>query len=696
MAIAAMVPVIWGLATGHMEHASWITLAAECICWVELKGSFAQRTRVLAGGTIIAIISGLLGSLTGFSIWLSVALMLGVGFITGLFKNLGDRGSGLAVCVFVIFIICNANPVMSLAELETRLLLLLIGGAWNLVVGVAASALMPVQEPYRRTIALVWKAIANLTGVIAQDWDGKSIRSSIRNLYEKEREIRTALDNSFHFYETLSGQKTDDKQEYELAQLRKLTALVAANILSIAEELENISIRKADPALRVKIHTLFRALQQASDRMAIYIMTLSPEEELLLNSRIARINKLVTLIKQYPGQKAETINQLTRIVNLTERTLKLLETGIQRLQKTNDTLPVYRSYSIVKTLFILHPRYWLRNVQLLFNFNTFNTRYALRSAIAAALAMFIYKWFNIDHGYWIAFTVIIVVQPYFGATFQKAIDRVIGTVTGGIAGGLLVLIPSALYVREIMLFLCFVFMIYFLRKKYSVAAFFITVSVVILFDVEDAANPMLIITRALATVGGAAMAIVAGFALLPTWDKKYLPQHIANAIACNYEYFKAAFYLPMKDTNWTRYKRKAESKNSEAFDSFNRYIQEPGRKKYYSAFFQLITHNIRITRELNNIHLEQDNRSQPEEQVTPQQRERIEECLLWFNRNIDLLQQQGFARSANMLQLGSHQPAFALSMYQMLYTEKLLVELKSMNQDLEKLINKPDIVASSS
>src|SRR5690606_31014656 len=53
--------------------------------------------------------------------------------------------------------------------------------------------------------------------------------------------------------------------------------------------------------------------------------------------------------------------------------------------------------------------------------------------------------------------------------------------------------------------------------------------------------------------------------------------------------------------NWVQYKIAAESSNSNAYDSLNRYLTEPKyrEKNLVPAYFTAITYNIRITRELN-------------------------------------------------------------------------------------------------
>jgi len=99
MAISAIVPVLWGLSTDRLGDATWITLTAECICWMELKGSFGQGVRILFAGILLTSIFGFLGTITANSLFFSIFCMFGVGFIAVQFKNLGSRGSGLAICV---------------------------------------------------------------------------------------------------------------------------------------------------------------------------------------------------------------------------------------------------------------------------------------------------------------------------------------------------------------------------------------------------------------------------------------------------------------------------------------------------------------------------------------------------------------------------------------------------------------------
>ena len=692
MAIAATIPIVWGMATGRLQEAIWLALTAECICWMELKGSFGQGARVLLAGMLLTLVAAVLGTLTATNLWLSIICMLGIGFVAGLFKNLGDRGSGLAICLYVMYLLTNYYPVGNADEFYHRIWLVALGGVWNTFVGIFITLLMPAREPYRRTIALIWRSIGGLVDVVAKGWDGNGARSNSRGIYLKEKEVRTAIDNSFHFYESMAHQvKSDDENEYHLAQFRKATALVASHIAAISEELESLTIRDMDAPFRLKMYASLKAMQQTAERMAVYVITLQAEEKTLLNSRISRLHSLMQLLKEYPlPDNNEHLHTVKRVIQLQERTIKLIESALQKLDEMGSDEAVFRSYPLIKTIFVLHPKHWVRNLQLLFNLDTFTARYALRSAAGAMLGLFIYKWYGVDHGFWIPFTAMIVTQPYFGATIKKAFDRVIGTVLGGLAGGLILRFPTELgiHLKELMLFLSFLFMVYFIKKNYAASAFFITFSLVLLFNIEESYHEGLLLIRMASTIGGAALAIIAGFAVLPSWDAKWLPIHLGNAIAGNYKYFIETFYTPQ--ANWTRNKRSAESKNSNAFDSFNRFMQEPSlKKKAYGLYYHIITHNVRITRELNNIHLEQESRTDVLSGYTQeQQAAQINKCLEWFNKV--MLQVQQLNNSDIALQTSSEELAYPLTQHQKIYLDKLLIELQTLHRDLEKLNHKSE------
>jgi uncharacterized membrane protein YccC len=501
MALSGTVPLIWGLATGKTNDAIWITLTAEAVCWVELKGSFAWRMRTLVGGALLAVLAAAAGALSGSSIVASALLMFAVAFVSSLLKNMGDRASGLAICLYLLFILSNAYPETEYRAIIHRLALVSEGAGCTILVSVLISVFMPAEQPYRRQVAVIWRALSQLAGTIGEKWDHAVAPDHFRSVYLKEQQVRLAINTSLQFYDVLVENKenaeqarTGNKQHYELAQLRKLASMITVNTLAINEEADNISLDHLDATLRVKMASLVNALCDATHRLSTYILTLREDERMLAETQATRMARLLRIVKLYPlpHDPAER-EAIKRILHVYERTVKLMENALKRITSINKDAPVYRSYSLLRMLYTLNPRYLLNGVKYIFNPQTLLSQYALRAAIATTLALLVYQVFHINHGYWLPFSVMIVKQPYISATYKRALQRVAGTITGGLLGSLLLSLPTGLHVKEVMLFITFIFMVYYLRKNYGIAAFFITLNLVLLFNLEKAYNTELLI-----------------------------------------------------------------------------------------------------------------------------------------------------------------------------------------------------------
>lgn len=599
MALATVVPILWGTLTSRQEAAGWMALAAQAICWVELKSGFGGRLRILLGGIVLAVASTALGNLAGGYVILSVLAMLVVGFAAGMFKNLGDRGAGLSISLYVLFIIAAAWPTDDAAALLQRLGWVGIGGGWNAVVAMGAAAASGKRSPARRAIAGVWRASAELFRTVGQGWDGKQPRAGLRALYQKETAVRTAIDAALS-HESIAASKA-------LTSVRRTASLVGALAASCGESLAHVRRQEIPAGSRRRISRLTKALADMSETFGLATATLrTPEAALVAAIERAR--------DELDGLKKEMLESapLLRAAQLAERSLRLADATRTTLISMETERPFYRSPSVLRLVVALHPRHWWSGVRLLFSSSASTLRYAGRIAAVSALAMALYRGLDIPRGYWLPLTVIVVAQPYFGATIKKARERVIGTVVGGLLGGALMLIPTGIFLREAVLAVSSFLMVFYARKNYSVATVFITLTLVLVLSVTDEATPATLLVRALVTAAGAVLAVAAGFFLLPTWDRNALPRHMAGAFVGVYDYFITTFYQKSTDP-WTAAKRRAERAAATAFDSLSRYLNEPGStRRIAGAHFGTLSHIVRITHELNALHLEGTLRAETE------------------------------------------------------------------------------------
>src|SRR5690606_15632489 len=140
-----------------------------------------------------------------------------------------------------------------------------------------------------------------------------------------------------------------------LAQIRKAAALVAAHMTAIAGELEGLRLQAVEEDLRLRLHALMGALQNASERMGVFVLTRRSEEELLVQESLERVRRPLALLEAYNSpQSLELARIVRRVMQLGERCLKLISRSLELMEDVSEPA-MFRSYSLIKTLFILHP-----------------------------------------------------------------------------------------------------------------------------------------------------------------------------------------------------------------------------------------------------------------------------------------------------------------------------------------------------
>lgn len=107
-------------------------------------------------------------------------------------------------------------------------------------------------------------------------------------------------------------------------------------------------------------------------------------------------------------------------------------------------------------------------------------RHALRISVVAALDVLIIRAFNISHGYWLAMTSIIVLQPYGFGTVRRSYHRVVGTIGGGILAALLAVLIHNQPGMMLVIIICSVLTLATYAVHYGWYSFFLTPTFVLL------------------------------------------------------------------------------------------------------------------------------------------------------------------------------------------------------------------------
>ena len=169
------------------------------------------------------------------------------------------------------------------------------------------------------------------------------------------------------------------------------------------------------------------------------------------------------------------------------------------------------------------------------NWDSVVLRHALRVAIAAAAAQALTQALHISRGYWMTLSVIIILQPYTSSTFQKGLQRAIGTIGGAFLASLLLLLVHS--PAELTGIICIgaALTVALLPVNYGLYSLCLTPTFVLLAEL-DAVDRHLVWLRMNNTLMGTAIAYIAALALWPASERGRVRDDLVAALRALADY----------------------------------------------------------------------------------------------------------------------------------------------------------------
>jgi uncharacterized membrane protein (TIGR01666 family) len=210
-------------------------------------------------------------------------------------------------------------------------------------------------------------------------------------------------------------------------------------------------------------------------------------------------------------------------------------------------------------------------------------RHSLRLTVAIILGGLAGKFLPFQNVYWILMTIIIIMRPGYGLTKQRTIQRVIGTVIGGIIAFTILSLMPNYFILSILAVICMLLGFAFAQINYTVSATFVTMYIVFLYGILTTDYLDVIQFRIIDTLTGAFLAYFANHFLWPSWEYIKAPQYLEKAIIANRNYLKEIFiYYTQKGEVTTAYRlarKNAFIEIGNLMASFQRMSQEPKSKQ---------------------------------------------------------------------------------------------------------------------
>jgi uncharacterized membrane protein YccC len=606
----AWVVCLW---LGHPLVAVFAATAAQNLTLVDVRGDYHARLAILLVKTVVMAASVFAGTLTGNNV-VSATLMVGALALLGsVWRHLSaDYGPNLAIISALLFLFALAQPGDWHAGLQA-VAWVVLGCAGGLVIQLCGWFIRP-QHPVRCAVAESWVAVSDLIGAMRTESGTETGAGPPQPnaLAAKENGVRSALDRAMH---AIAAATTKRRLTFfkHLDDATQIGGRLAMRVSALHTALEMIRSHPDFARVAPTLDLLLLALANAARSAALTLITHRPEQRLALEVRLNRCGHLLkildTRLAELPGAGAEVaqVKQMLAQVSL------LLPVILSTIQETVDHGAAHATLALrlpdLSGFSLRHLSAWLNPAPQL---DAVLVRYALRIALLMMIGVFVYKWFNIPRGYWIAFTAIIVLQPDYGSTRQKAGQRIVGTLTGCALASLLLWIKlpeTALIALAAVTAFGFA---YFLKSRYGVAIFFVTLMLVLVTDAVQPVRWEFTAARLLSTLAGGGMALLAALFLWPKWEQEQFPKILAAAVRANRNYLAAIVAALVQGEPLAKRivqkKREAERASSLAAASLQRMLGEPASQQYQVERAAALTaYNQRVTRAANvlAVHLNQ-------------------------------------------------------------------------------------------
>ena len=540
-ALATVVPLLVAQAF-RLTGGTWMSLAGFSGAIADRGGAYTTRAAAIAALTGFGAIAVFIGAIASHQLAFAVSLTFAVALVCALGRAWGNAGATVGGSVLNMFVISLAYPAETLASAFGRSGYAIAGGLWAALV---ALVLWPVRpyRPARLAIADMLRKLADYVDDIAKPLS--SGHAGDDTLPAGSYVVRAALENTRAVLAAIRrGRAGESGRGERLLVLSQTADQMFGNLIALVETIEAIPPAARDPGQQAQIVTALRDIARVLRELEARV-----EEEKQTGTTAVGFSgaplrgSLTTADDGKDGVAAppspdfaDAAAHYAHAAALLDRIAMFASVATANMAALDGAHPPVPT-ATPEAEELTEPRALLAPLRSVLAHDSLVFRHALRVAIVTAAAVLLAGSLHLSRGYWVTVTAVIILQPYTGVTTQRAVQRVIGTVLGGIlTAGLGALFHD---IRAILV-LSFVFAavsVAVLPINYTAFSVFLTPTFVLLAE-ASAGDWHLATVRVIDTMLGGALALLGARLLWPAPEWMRLPSYLAGTLRANRDYLQ--------------------------------------------------------------------------------------------------------------------------------------------------------------
>lgn len=608
---AFMTPLLLAYAGALPFEPVHACIAANSVAMVDARGAYSVRLGLLLSLAAILTISAAAALPGANSLPLALAGMALITVSGGLWRHLSsDYGPGAAISSALLFLLTLGHPPAE-PELYHPVLMTAAGGLLGVLVQMALWPVRP-EHPLRAAVAESWEALAALLEAVTPDPNSPATAGAGTSVTQKANALRATLNTTLA---TLRAGHRSVRALPLLEQLHLCAARLGMRTLVLNTALDDLRGSPAFARLTPFLAPVLVSLTQTARAAALAVVSRQPAHLAAFAVRVTRVDHLLQVLR---GRVAAELSAEHRVAaaqldEILQRVAEVLPDVEKLLRDVTERAGERAAFSLelldAQTL-------TLRPLAAVLN----NPRrrpdpalalHTVRLTLLCLAGVAFFKFSGLPHGYWLPFTIVVVLQPDFGSTRRRAAERVAGTILGGLIASAilwnhppaaLVLAGAALSVGGFA---------FFLKRRYAVAATFVTIMVVLMTESTHPVTPAFALERMGCTLTGGLLALGAALIFWPVWESGRFSVILRRALRANAALLREILTRLKEGGKYhqaiIQARRVAESAGTDVFSSLNRMTGDPENQRaglQHAA--ALANGNQRVTRALNVIALHLD------------------------------------------------------------------------------------------
>ena len=488
----------------HAPALSWMALSGFLVSIVDKGGAWRLRASAMAWATLGATLACALGPIAGTRLDASLALAFVGATALSFVRIYGAGAVSAGMITLVLLLVSIARPEPSLSHSLERAAGAAAGGVWAMVLALSLWPLRPYR-PARLSVARALRAVGGLAAEVAglplDEASAATLRGRRASVRQSIEEARTTL------AATRRGRRGDTGRGERLLIVLESADQAFASVVALRELLGGLRAQAMD-ALADAVLPAIEALSEDLQRIAGVIEAEGPDAPIALTP--------AALVG------AEAAGDAALAQALLQRARTLMEQAADAASTLEEERPVEalpaQAEADERTSWREHWT-WRSSV----------ARHSLRVGVTVALAVWLTHRYALERGYWVTMAAAVILQPQLPATLSRAIQRVLGTVLGGVVAALLL---SQVHDRHAMLALVFALSVVSVAVQpinYALYSALLTPTFVLLAE-AGVHEPGLVRARIVNTVLGGALALAGARLLWPMSERELFPNTAAEVL----------------------------------------------------------------------------------------------------------------------------------------------------------------------